>query len=472
MDRANVLSGAAFRTAAYATLAVVAALILTGVTAFSYLRTTLDTTLAQQIRADEIMLHDIYDSGGKADLVQAISEINNPVAQTPRVIGMFDADGTKLAGNIDRLPPLGTSKRVILTTTDHNARASSYYLNTARFDDVTLVLGQDLSLTDAAERTFVWVLLAAGIVLTAAILAIGYGASRSNLIKLTRLERTLDRVSNGDIEARVPVSTHLDQIDRIAARINAHLERLSNLMISTRTTAAAIAHDLRTPLSRAFLSLQDAQARLDRGQDPRGAIEAADNELTGLSRIFDAILRIARIGSDSGRNDLTSVDLVPLLSDLAEIFAPIAEEKGQSLSIQSGIGSARVQGDSRMLRQMLVNLIQNALTHCPGGASVTLALRLEATTIVVEIADDGPGIPDEERARVFDPFYRLDRNRTTPGSGLGLALVKAIAEHHDATIVLSANRPGLNVTIRFPANARLVSKVSSTSDGGKLAGLG
>lgn len=458
MDRANVLSGAAFRTAAYAALAVVAALSLTGVTAFSYLRATLDTTLAQQIRADEIMLHDIYDSGGKSGLVQAISEINNPVAQTPRVIGMFDADGTKLAGNIDRLPPLGTSRRMVLTTSDHNARETSYYLNTARFDDVTLVLGQDLSLTDAAERTFIWVLLAAGVVLTAAILAIGYGASRSSLAKLTRLERTLDRVSNGDTDARVPVESRMDQIDRIAARVNTHLERLSSLMISTRTTAASIAHDLRTPLSRAFLSLQDALSRLDKGQDPRMAIEAADDELTALGGIFDAILRIARIETQSGRSDFRTLHLAPLLADMAETFGPVAEERGQTLVMLPSSQDAHILGDERMLRQMLVNLIQNTVAHCPTGTNCTLRLRVADRTVSLEIADDGPGIPAEDRLRVFEPFYRLDRNRTTKGSGLGLALVKAIAERHGATIVLSDNRPGLKVAIRFPS-AALVKKV-------------
>ena len=122
MDRGNVLSGAAFRTATHAAMAVVAALSLTGVAAFSYLRATLDTTLAQQIRADEIMLNDIYDAGGKADLIRAISEINNPIAHAPRVIGVFGADGQKLAGNINLMPPLGTSRRMVLTTTDHNAR--------------------------------------------------------------------------------------------------------------------------------------------------------------------------------------------------------------------------------------------------------------------------------------------------------------------------------------------------------------
>ncbi|MEZ5910958.1 MAG: HAMP domain-containing sensor histidine kinase [Paracoccaceae bacterium] len=471
MDRANILSGAAFRTATHAALAVVAAFSLTGFVSFSYLRATLDATLAQQVRTDEIMLHDIYDAGGKTDLVQAISEINNPLSQTPRVIGVFDTDGIKLAGNIDNLPPLGTSRRIELTTTDHHAKSSSYYLNSTRFADVTLVLGQDLALTDMAEKSFLWVLLGAGVVLTVAILAIGYTASRSSLVKLTRLERTLDLVSQGQTDARVPVKG-MDQIDRIADRVNAHLERLSSLMLSTRTTAAAIAHDLRTPLSRAFLSLQEAQSRLEKGQDPRAAIEAADGELTGLGRIFDAILRIARIGAETGRHDFSDVDLVPILADLTETFAPIAEENGQSLTLIPGPAAAPISGDSRMLRQMLVNLIQNALTHCPKGAAVTLAVKAEATATSVEVADAGHGIPEAERARVFDPFFRLDRNRTTPGSGLGLALVKAIADRHGATVNLSDNQPGLKVAIRFPGIARFVQKVSFASDGGKVKGLG
>lgn len=450
MGHGNVLSGSAFRAALKAVAAVIAALIATGVAAYLYVQSTLQAELGRQISAEEVMLRQIYDEGGLQALIATINEVNNPAALSPRAIGLFDPGGARLAGNLQVLPSLTASPRLALTTTDPSAQQSDYYLNATLIDNVTLILGRDLSLITAAERTLILAFSVAGVVLTVAILLIGYVASRASLRKLEVIQTTMDHVSQGDMQVRVPISRDYDQIDRVAERINRHLDRLSTLMVSTRTTAAAIAHDLRTPLSRAFLSLQDATAQLDKGQDPRAAIDRTDAELSRLGRIFDAILRISRIETQGDRKDFSAVTLGPLLEDLVETFAPVAEEKGQTIRFEAAANVPTVTGDDRMLRQLVVNLIQNAVTHTPEGTEITAALNRLDQGVEIAVSDNGPGIPEADRARVTEPFYRVDGHKTTEGSGLGLALVKAIAERHGAVLSLQDNAPGLRVSLVFP----------------------
>lgn len=451
MDRASVLSGSAFRAAIYAALAVVLALVVTGFAAFAYVQRTLDAELQRQIQAEQLLLREIYDGGGLDALITTIGQINNPAAPSPRAIGLFGPDGTRLAGNISILVQPGGSLRLALTTNDQRAQQATYYLTATNFDTVTLVIGHDITLINATQRTLVLAFLVAGSALAATILLIGYAASRTSLRKLEVLDRTMDLVSQGDTQIRLPISGANDQFDRISQRVNMHLDRLSTLMVSTKTTAAAIAHDLRTPLSRAFLSLQNATAQLDKGQDPRAAIEGTESELSRLGRIFDAILRISRIENKGDQGEAVALNLTPLLADLVETFVPVAEEKGQTLTLLPGPSQARVLGDERMLRQMFVNLIQNAITHCQSGAAIAIGLEHSANAIIVQINDTGPGIPIGQRTDVFEPFYRLDANRTTEGSGMGLALVRAIADRHQIAIELGDNAPGLRVSLTFQA---------------------
>jgi signal transduction histidine kinase len=451
MDRANVLSGSAFRAAIFAAAAVVLALVVTGFVTFIYVQKTLEAELNRQIQAEQVLLREIYDGGGLNGLISTVAEINNPAAAQPRAVGLFDRNGVPLAGNVSVMLQPGGSLRLSLTTSDKRAQEATYYLTATVFDDLTLVIGQDITLITATERTLVLAFLFAGVTLAGMILLIGYAASRASLRKLEVIEVTMDRVSQGDTQIRLPISRDNDQIDRISHRINTHLGRLSSLTVSTRTTAAAIAHDLRTPLSRAFLSLQNATAQLDKGEDPREAIESTDAELARLGRIFDAILRISRIESNGDRGDFTAINLMPMLEDLVETFVPVAEEKAQELAIIPGAPVAAIMGDERMLRQMFVNLIHNAIAHCPSGTAIALSLHQTGASVVVVVADTGPGIPQAERVLVFEPFYRIDAHSTTEGSGLGLALVRAIADRHGIAITLQDNAPGLKVTLTFPA---------------------
>lgn len=291
-----------------------------------------------------------------------------------------------------------------------------------------------------------------GVVVSGAFLSIGYFASRQTLQKLERMAATLERVSQGDNQARLEVRGDADQIDRIAHVMNRHLDRLSDLIVTTRASAAAIAHDLQTPMSRAFLSLDRALRDLDHNADPRPAIEDIAAELARLRSIFDAILRISRLETDEGRARFGPVALAGLLEEMAETFAPLAEERGQHLTLEPVAADLRVEADEPMLAQLVANLVQNAIGHCPAGTCITLSAAQVGPEVVLTVRDTGPGIPAAERERVFEMFYRIDPNRTGGGNGLGMALVKAIAQRLGASVRLLDASPGLRVEVVFPGD--------------------
>jgi signal transduction histidine kinase len=263
---------------------------------------------------------------------------------------------------------------------------------------------------------------------------------RSVARRAAAMEAALAAVQGGDLDRRLAVRTGGDEFDRLALRINATLDRLQALMAALREVTDDIAHDLRTPLTRLRQRLDDA-ARVPSA----AAIEAAQAEADRLLEIFAALLRIAQVESGTQRAGFATVDLSAIAESVAEVYAPAAEERGQVLAsdIEPGVS---ITGDPAMLTQMLANLVENAIRH--GRAEGRVSLGVSAAGIT--IADDGPGIPEADREKVFHRFHRLDAARSTPGSGLGLALVRAVAELHGITIALEDAAPGLRVRLTLP----------------------
>lgn len=453
MDRASVTSGAAFKTAVRGTMILAAIFVLASIATYFYLQREMLGVLEEQVAEDQIVLTQIYQEGGQAGLVEVIDNLHHPLGMKFRVVGLFDATGQKLAGNIDLAPDLvgwsSTSLTVAAGGAPDGDAAVNYYMNRSTIDNFTLVVGRDQSLVEVQQRRMLTALVLMGVVISAAFLLLGYRASLQSLRKLDRMAETLDLVSKGDAQARLDVSAQNDQIDRVSRAMNVHLDRLSALMATTRASAAAIAHDLRTPLSRAFLAVDRAQTLLDMGEDARGGLDEIEAELTRLRSIFDAILRISRLEQAAGDVFLAPVPLAPLLSDLAETFTPLAEDHGQTLTLLPVVADVAILGDAAMLAQLVANLTQNAINHCPAGTTITLGAAAADGTVRLWVADTGPGIPEAEREKVFDLFYRIDPNRTGGGNGLGMALVKAIAERLGGRITLSDATPGLRVEVVF-----------------------
>lgn len=264
------------------------------------------------------------------------------------------------------------------------------------------------------------------------------------------ISRTAEAISGGDLTLRIPLRGTGDELDRLAETLNRMLDRIGQLMESVREVSNNIAHDLRTPLSRLGQHLEDARVQARSTADHQRALDLAKSEVEALLSTFAALLRIAQVEAGAQRAAFQSVDLSGVVATVAEAFAPSAEEEGRTLLAEVAAGIT-VYGDRELLTQMLVNLVENALRHTPIGTQVKLSLSAHAQRAVLIVEDNGPGIPAAERQNVLRRFYRMDHSRTTPGSGLGLSLVAAVAELHSAATHLEDACPGLRIGVTFGA---------------------
>ncbi|MEL7345079.1 MAG: HAMP domain-containing sensor histidine kinase [Pseudomonadota bacterium] len=274
----------------------------------------------------------------------------------------------------------------------------------------------------------------AGVVIAVA-LAIGLWAGWLAQRRLLRINATLGRLSEGDLTARTGLTRTKDDLDDIAQNLDQTAGELERLVAQTRNLSASIAHDLRTPLARLRAQLEMLPAGEERGI----ALEEANR----LSDIFDIIMRVARIEAGQGRDGFVQVPLAELVEDLAETFGPVAEDEKKTMTLDLD-APATVQGDRGMLVQAMANLIQNALVH--GGDKITLFAHGPS----LGVADNGAGVDPRAFEDIVKPMVRLDAARSTQGSGLGLALVKAVADRHQAELELAVNDPqGLKVCLNF-----------------------
>jgi hypothetical protein len=222
-------------------------------------------------------------------------------------------------------------------------------------------------------------------------------------------------------------------------------------MEGVREVSNAIAHDLRTPITRARARLEDAALHAASAPELRAAIERATADLDGIVAVFQALLRIAEIEAGSRRSAFARVDLVPLLDDVAELYGAVAEDKGIALTMQAP-PQLPAYGDRELIQQAVANLVDNAVKFSPSGGAVRLSAAVTAAGVEIAVADEGPGIPECDRERAAERFYRGEIARNTPGSGLGLALVQAVAQLHGGSLRLGDAAPGLIAILTLPAH--------------------
>jgi signal transduction histidine kinase len=258
----------------------------------------------------------------------------------------------------------------------------------------------------------------------------------------------------------VPTRGTGDDLDRLASTLNHMLDRIGILMESLRQVSSDVAHDLRTPLTRLYQRLEEARAHGQSMADYESAVDAAIGEAQRLLDIFSALLRIAQVEGSScvGVGD---VDLTAVAETVADAYRLDVEEAGHALTTTISQGVV-VSGDKELLTQALANLVENALRHTPPGTRIDVRLEGSSETgALLSVEDDGPGVAEADLPRLTDRFYRGESSRTTPGNGLGLSLVSAVAELHDATLDLNVMKPGLRVIISFPAAERSCIRIAS-----------
>jgi signal transduction histidine kinase len=253
----------------------------------------------------------------------------------------------------------------------------------------------------------------------------------------------------GDLSQRIPIRGNGDELDQLAGNLNSMIDEIERLMDGIRHVSDNIAHDLRTPLTRLRNRLEQLQVDLEDSSPYREQVEQGIAEADQLLATFAALLRIARIEAGGHNSKFETVDLAALVSDAAELYEALAEEKRLHLTTQID-ASISLDGDRDLLFQALINLLDNAIKYTPAGGAVSLELKRCGTTADIVVSDTGSGIAEAERGKVGQRFYRLESSRSTPGSGLGLSLVKAVARLHRAELLLADNAPGLKATLRLP----------------------
>ncbi|MBI4048106.1 MAG: HAMP domain-containing histidine kinase, partial [Devosia nanyangense] len=224
---------------------------------------------------------------------------------------------------------------------------------------------------------------------------------------------------------------------------------LAALVEGMRQVSVDIAHELKTPLNRLSISLDNARDASDGQPEVLALLDEARHEVHQVNSIFEAMLRIAQIESGARRARFAPVDLGAIAERVTEAYEPVANERSQSLELSLPPTPAIVPGDKDLLTQAVANLVENAIRHCPEGSAIRLAVADADGSPRIVVSDDGPGIPDGDKLRVFDRLYRVEKSRTTPGNGLGLSLVKAVSDLHGATITLADNQPGLRIQMAF-----------------------
>ena len=345
------------------------------------------------------------------------------------------------SGNYAGPLPGGKLRLAELQDPDHDIDGL-YVLRSKPVAGGVLTVGQDGEAFEELRETLITVLAYTLLPTVALALAGGIWIARRSARRLAAIETTLARLTAGDLTARLPaLPGPRDDLTRLGAGIDRLAEAQEISVAALRQATSDIAHDLKTPIQRLALLIGDARA-----QAPDLApLVQAEAEIAGIGAIFDALLRISQIEGGGARAHFAPVDLGALAQLMTELFTPAAEEGGHALTLELH-QPATVSGDRTLLGQALANLIENALRHSPPGA---VTIRVEHASL--SVADHGPGIPAQERDAVLRRLYRLERSRTTPGSGLGLALVEAIARLHHGRLELFDNAPGLCVRLTLAA---------------------
>lgn len=397
-----------------------------------------------------------YHHEGLAGLSRTIALQQSP---GPITLGtaLFAADGHRLAGNLSTAAPAPGWHRITffdpLEGRD-TARAKATLLP----GGYRLVVAADLEDLEAIDRA----ILAIFAVAMLAQLALGVGGAlvlaRYLRAKLAGIEDTAGAIIAGDLATRAPTGPHGDEFDRVAASLNTMLDRIAALIANLRQVSADVAHDLRTPLAALRNHLERMKAAshpLVQPCPPRD-LDTALARIDEVMALFDAILRISEVEAGSPARGFAPVDLSALVAELAETLPLLAEDSGRNLEAQWQAGLS-VKGDRQLLAQAIINLAENAMRHTPPGSTIRLSAEADAHHVLLRLADNGPGIPPADRERVLRRFVRLESARSTPGHGLGLALVSAIAQAHGARLVLGDAvpgpgdaAPGLTVTLAFP----------------------
>lgn len=438
----------------YAAIFAFSAALLVAFTYYSTER-SLQAETDQTIEAEITGLAEQYQQLGITGLTDAI--ISRSAHGGLGIYLLTDDSDRAIAGNLDAWPQMieegqfvefDYDRHVGAKLEQHRARGRVFDLN----GGFKLLVARDVAERYETERLFTTMLPWSAALMLALAIAGGYFMSRNFLRRLDSINRKSHEIMAGDLSQRLPLTRTGDEFDILAGNLNRMLDRTERLMRGMREVTDSVAHDLRTPLNRLRNRLEGALGDLDSDSPLWSEIEAAVGETDRLIGTFNAILLIAEAEAGIVREAMAPVQLPAIVGGVVELYEPLAEEKGVALELAPS-GSATIRGNKSLITQALANLLDNAIKYTPSGGHVRVAIEDTPSGVALSVSDNGPGIAAEDRARVLERFVRLEASRNSPGTGLGLSLVAAVARMHEARLDLADNKPGLKAALLFPGLA-------------------
>lgn len=409
----------------------------------------------ETIQAELTGLREQYRDLGIFGLARIIAQRAAAEQQLNSVYLLIDKRGSLLAGNLPAWPTdVETVSNRFRFSLDMPGRPGPrrFLGRSVELDEGFLLVARDIEDKLQFQTLLLYAIaLGSGLMLVFGIVG-GFVMSRWMLTRIETINRATAQIMAGDLGRRIAVDGSGDEFDELATNLNAMLERIERLLAGMREVTDNIAHDLRTPLTRLRSRLEVALMKDIDPAQARQLLEETAADAEGLIATFNALMSIARAEAGEQRASWELVDLGDLVQDIFDLYEPLAEERDIRLSLESAAG-IKVAGNRQMLAQALANLTDNAIKYTPMGGHVTLAAaqtKEHARKIArVTVSDDGPGIPPELREKALERFVRLEPERHTPGNGLGLSLVSAVAKLHEARLELLDNSPGLRVSLVF-----------------------
>src|ERR1700676_5075558 len=372
-----------------------------------------------------------------------------------RILLLTDASLHPMSGNLpawpSKLPTEPGNYKVRIELGDHGMQTALVHV--ATFGGYNLLVGRDNALFAPLQTRFWYGLAAAIAVLSIAGLLIGLITRRALMSRIYSIRQTVSAIVHGDLQHRLPTHLNDDELNTLSRTINGMLEQIELLVHGVRNVSNSIAHDLRTPLAELRSRLEELALIRPPPEQTYAEIDGAVADVDRVIRIFDALLRLAEIDAGLRRSGFVALDLADLAASAVEFYAPAAELENIELVFRSD-GPLPVSGDPILLAQALGNLIDNALKYAPENGAIEVAVRRCGDgNAEVSVSDNGPGMGDSEKSKVVERFYRGDASRGTPGVGLGLSLVQAVAKLHGSSLVLSDATPGLRAAVTIPLDA-------------------
>jgi signal transduction histidine kinase len=416
----------------------------------SYVQSRLD----RAITAEQAILQRIYERAGSGALVAAIARRIADERLDGRLYLFVDPSYAPVAGNLATWPPaLKDAKGWITFSTQEWKPDDANRPLRAAFETLPdgshLLVGRDIEHLDEFEAR-IKTALALGILLIFVLAGVAsLYVTRRTVGRIEAINTTSRSIMQSGLGKRIPLRGTRDEWDQLAGNLNSMLDRIEALMGEVKQVTDNVAHDLRTPLTRMRARLEKAYGRQRDSGDDQSLISDTIAHLDGVLGMFASLTRISQIEANDRTAGFRAVNLAEIANEVVELFDAAAEDSGARIEA-AGAPLALVAGDRDLLFDAVANLVDNALKHGREAGQVSVEVTRSDDGATISVADDGPGIPAMERRHVFKRFYRLERSRQTPGNGLGLSLVAAVARLHGADIEMLDNAPGLKFRLRFP----------------------